>query len=326
MIVKGESKVFFARILETAVRNGQANSGFELLIDEWGTMGKTRPTVNDIFNMSLEMEAFAAASYISEEILKQGQVCPPSGILDTVDESAFVTMDGATALPPVVGNCPDVDDQEFDALLETDLESIAADSMMRSEDNSDFITHPQPGENALKTHNVKYAYLCKITCNFSSKRFIGAGGFACVYEGITARKKAHIAVKRLKSSMDKEAMFQQLNYEIDQLPRLRHPNIIELLGYSNDNSENACLLYPLLPGGTLQKRLRRESGFFPLMSEQRVAIAMGIAQGLNFLHTRTKCLIHRDIKSSNILLDHNHLPKVTWKILSVGEPWPWFRR
>ena len=64
-------------------------------------------------------------------------------------------------------------------------------------------------------------------------------------------------------------------------------------------------------GGTLEKRLRRDTaGFLPLNAKQRTAIALGVAEGLNFLHTRPKCMIHRDIKSSNILLDQSHMPKV----------------
>ena len=75
-------------------------------------------------------------------------------------------------------------------------------------------------------------------------------------------------------------------------------------------SIQCCLLYPLLPGGTLEKRLRRNSSAFPLSAVQRTDVALGVARGLHFLHTRPKCMIHRDIKSSNILLDHNHLPKI----------------
>ena len=130
-------------------------------------------------------------------------------------------------------------------------------------------------------------------------------------------------MKKLRSpdaarGLDKDAMLQQLNYEVDQLPRLRHPNIIEILGYSNDHPEEACLLYPLMTGGTLEKRLRPRAataGAMPtaqqLRAVQRTAIALGVAEGLNFLHTQPKCLIHRDIKSSNILLDQNNLPKVS---------------
>jgi len=359
------------RILDTAVKNGQASSGFELLIDEWGTMGKRRPTLNDVLNLCMEMEAYAAASYISAQVLKRGEICPPSVIMDTaeglteipaaaaldnltVNETGdgvdLVTLNRAAAAAAADLQCPTVEDEQFDALLEADLESLmnnsnnantVADdnfaaaaattnsslSMLQTEENSDFLVDPRPAENTMLAHRVKYSYLCKITDNFAPERFVGRGGFASVYEGITLRSKARIAVKKLKSSggggaaaaaggpghFDQEAMLQQLNYEVDQLPRLKHPNIIELLGYSNDSgAEGACcLLFPLMTGGTLEKRLRSNTtDFFPLDSKQRMAIALGIARGLNFLHTRPKCLIHRDIKSSNILLDQNHLPKI----------------
>ena len=105
--------------------------------------------------------------------------------------------------------CPDVDDDAFDALLEADLESLSLAagggglvSSAASEDNSDFLSDPRPPENTLLAHRVKYSYLSKITDNFSHDRFVGKGGFATVYEGITLRSKAKIAVKRLKSSSD----------------------------------------------------------------------------------------------------------------------------
>ena len=101
--------------------------------------------------------------------------------------------------------CPDVDDDAYDALLEADLESLGlagGSRVMDSEDNSDFLSDPRPPENTLLAHRVKYSYLSKITDNFSHDRFVGKGGFATVYEGITLRSKAKIAVKRLKSSSD----------------------------------------------------------------------------------------------------------------------------
>ena len=105
--------------------------------------------------------------------------------------------------------CPDVDDDAFDALLEADLESLSLAAggglaSSASEDNSDFLSDPRPPENTLLAHRVKYSYLSKITDCFSHDRFVGKGGFATVYEGITLRSKAKIAVKRLKSSSDRQ--------------------------------------------------------------------------------------------------------------------------
>ena len=104
-------------------------------------------------------------------------------------------------------------------------------------------------------------------------------------------------------------------FKVEHLPRLKHRNIIDLYGYSNDSVASPCLIYPFMENGTLNGILKHE-GQHPkhLNSRQRLDISKGIAEGICYIHRLqtepTKMLIHRDIKSSNILLDDKMTPKV----------------
>ena len=104
---------------------------------------------------------------------------------------------------------------------------------------------------------------------------------------------------------------------MENLRRLKHPNIIDLYGYSNDPHTTPCLIYPLMVNGSLNKRLACKPGDEKnLTSKQRLDIAYGVSKGICHIHRLQegpKVLIHRDIKSSNILLDQNLQPKVNLK-------------
>ena len=102
---------------------------------------------------------------------------------------------------------------------------------------------------------------------------------------------------------------------VELLPRLKHRNIIDLYGYSNDSTTHPCLIYPFMENGTLSQVLKHNSQHPKhLNSSQRLEISKGIAEGICYIHRLqnepTKVLIHRDIKTSNILLDDNMIPKV----------------
>ena len=108
-------------------------------------------------------------------------------------------------------------------------------------------------------------------------------------------------------------------FKVEHLPRLKHRNIIDLYGYSHDSVASPCLIYPFMENGTLNGILKHD-GQHPkhLNSKQRLDISKGIAEGICYIHSLqtepTKMLIHRDIKSSNILLDDKMTPKVLFCI------------
>ncbi|TTP91413.1 Interleukin-1 receptor-associated kinase 1 [Bagarius yarrelli] len=118
------------------------------------------------------------------------------------------------------------------------------------------------------------------TDNFSAARQIGEGGFGHVY----------------RASMRNMTLL------------YRHPNIVELIGYSVEGG-SYCLIYVFMPSGSLEDRLRCENGS-ALSWSQRVKVVLGSAQAIQYLHSCSPALIHGDIKSSNILLGEHLEPKL----------------
>ncbi|KAK9074071.1 hypothetical protein SSX86_006668 [Deinandra increscens subsp. villosa] len=144
------------------------------------------------------------------------------------------------------------------------------------------------------------------TNNFDDELVIGEGGFGKVYKGqISSEQDGHVnvAIKRLDSmSSQGEAEFRA---EIDMLSTLRHCHLVSLIGYCHEKKE-MILVYEYMPNGTLYHHLHKAET--PLSWLTRLKIAVGAARGLDYLHTGVGTLhgvIHRDIKSSNILLDEN---------------------
>lgn len=147
----------------------------------------------------------------------------------------------------------------------------------------------------------------KITNNFSENNDIGSGGYGKVYRGTLANGQL-VAVKRAQQgSTEGDLGFRT---EIELLSRVHHKNLVSLLGFCLEKGEQ-ILIYEYIPNGTLKDSLSGKSGI-QLDWKRRVKVALGAARGLAYLHELANPpIIHRDIKSNNILLDENLNPKVS---------------
>ncbi|XP_019455781.1 PREDICTED: receptor-like serine/threonine-protein kinase ALE2 isoform X2 [Lupinus angustifolius] len=149
----------------------------------------------------------------------------------------------------------------------------------------------------------------KATNNFDSSRILGEGGFGLVYKGILNDGR-NVAVKILKR--DDQRGGREFLAEVEMLSRLHHRNLVKLFGICTEKKTH-CLVYELVPNGSVESHLHgADKETDPLDWDARMKIAIGGARGLAYLHEDSNpCVIHRDFKSSNILLEHDFTPKVS---------------
>ncbi|KAL0911740.1 hypothetical protein M5K25_019900 [Dendrobium thyrsiflorum] len=149
-------------------------------------------------------------------------------------------------------------------------------------------------------HRFSYRDLYRATNGFSDEKVLGNGGFGGVYKGQLPKSKLEIAVKRI--SHDSRQGMKEFVAEIASIGRLRHRNLVQLLGYCRRRGE-LLLVYDYMPNSSLEKYIfdRPQQS---LNWSQRFKIIRGIAAGLLYLHEEwEQVVIHRDIKASNVLLD-----------------------
>ncbi|KAJ0799972.1 putative protein kinase RLK-Pelle-CrRLK1L-1 family [Helianthus annuus] len=143
------------------------------------------------------------------------------------------------------------------------------------------------------------------TKNFDEEQILGEGGFAKVYKGqLCIDETSHVvAIKRLNSVSEQGEL--EFRSEIEAISKLRHRNLVSLIGFCDDNKE-LILVYEYMPHDTLHHHLHKADAHLNWV--QRLEIAIGAGRGLEYLHkgddTKLR-IIHRDVKSSNILLDEN---------------------
>ncbi|KAL7163937.1 hypothetical protein ACSBR2_039946 [Camellia fascicularis] len=185
------------------------------------------------------------------------------------------------------------------------------------------------GEYGVSKMNMKdevvHAYICKCFCydilkeatnKFSKKNLLGEGGFGDVYKGwidyctMSAAKPGAgtpIAVKRLRKE-GAQGCEEWLN-ELTFLGKLSHPNVVKLTGHCCEGNHR-ILVYEFMTKGSLEAHLSRE-GKTELNWSRRIKIAVESARGLEYLHNAVRPVIHRDLKSSNILLDSGFNAKLS---------------
>ncbi|XP_060176863.1 probable receptor-like protein kinase At5g24010 [Lycium barbarum] len=162
------------------------------------------------------------------------------------------------------------------------------------------------------------------TKTFDPKFMIGEGGFGKVYKG-TLHNGVKVAVKRSEPGNGQGIM--EFQTEITILSKIRHQHLVSLIGYCDERNE-MILVYEFMEKGTLREHLysskedvSKSSSRSELSWDQRLQICIGAAKGLHYLHTGlSEPIIHRDIKSTNILLDEFYVAKVADFGLSKSGP------
>lgn len=150
--------------------------------------------------------------------------------------------------------------------------------------------------------NFDYLELEAATDNFSSENLIGEGGHAKVYKGCLSDGQVVAVKKLMKTEKQEEDRVGDFLSELGIIAHINHPNAARLLGFSIDSGLHLVLEF--LPHGSLASVLH--GGSDCLEWKKRFKVALGIAEGLQYLHHDCpRRIIHRDIKASNILLNAN---------------------
>lgn len=166
-----------------------------------------------------------------------------------------------------------------------------------------------------------YEELERATDGFKDELQVGKGSFSCVFKGVL-KHGTIVAVKRAIVSTDTKKNSKEFHTELDLLSRLNHAHLLNLLGYCEEGRER-LLVYEFMANGSLHEHLHGKN---KALKEQldwvrRVTIAVQAARGIEYLHGYA-CppVIHRDIKSSNILIDEEHNARVADFGLSLLGP------
>ncbi|KAG2327032.1 hypothetical protein Bca52824_009760 [Brassica carinata] len=153
-----------------------------------------------------------------------------------------------------------------------------------------------------------YEEVVSMTSNFASANLIGEGGNSYVYRGDLSDGR-ELAVKVLKPCLD---VLKEFTLEIEVITSVHHKNIVSLFGFCFENN-NLVLVYDYVPRGSLEENLhgnRKDGASFGWL--ERYKVAVGVAEALDYLHnTHDPEVIHRDVKSSNILLADDFEPQLS---------------
>ncbi|KAK0598371.1 hypothetical protein LWI29_034055 [Acer saccharum] len=207
-----------------------------------------------------------------------------------------ISKTSRSTLPPIL-NAIEMYMVQDSSQLQTDPNDVVGnkvESELENKNNYSF---------AANNRQFTYSDIVRITKNF--ERILGKGGFGPVFHGWL--DDIQVAVKMLSSSSDQG--YKEFHAEVKLLMRVHHRNLTSLVGYCIEDT-NMGLIYEYMSNGTLQEYLSGKNAYI-LSWEDRMRIAVDAAQGLEYLHNGCKpSIVHRDVKSSNILLNEKLQAKI----------------
>ncbi|XP_037482406.1 probable kinase CHARK [Triticum dicoccoides] len=153
----------------------------------------------------------------------------------------------------------------------------------------------------LAPRQFRYSELVAATANFAEDREIGRGGFGPVYRGYLSDQDRYVAIKALSQEQTIVQGRKLFEAEVNIMSRLRHRNIVQLVG-SYRGRKRLAIVYELVSGGSLDTHLYSPDR--RLTWPERYKIALGLGSALRYLHTECEqCIVHGDIKPANVMLD-----------------------
>ncbi|KAL2349030.1 hypothetical protein Fmac_003030 [Flemingia macrophylla] len=211
-----------------------------------------------------------------------------------------VPLNGGYVMPSTLASSPESDSSFF--------KTHSSAPLVQSGSGSDVVYTPSdPGGLGHSRSWFSYEELMKATNGFSTQNLLGEGGFGCVYKGYLPDGR-EIAVKQLKIGGGQGE--REFKAEVEIISRIHHRHLVSLVGYCIEDNRR-LLVYDYVPNNTLYFHLHGE-GQPVLEWANRVKIAAGAARGIAYLHEDCNPrIIHRDIKSSNILLNYNYEARVS---------------
>lgn len=209
-------------------------------------------------------------------------------------------LNGGYIMPSPLGSSP-TSDSSF-------IKAHSSAPLVGSGSESDFVYSPtEPGGLGNSRSWFTFEELVRATNGFSAQNFLGEGGFGSVYKGYLPDGR-EVAVKQLK--IDGGQGEREFKAEVEIIGRIHHRHLVSLVGYCI-SEHRRLLVYDYVPNNNLYFHLHGEGR--PVMDwATRVKVAAGAARGIAYLHEDCHPrIIHRDIKSSNILLDSNFEARVS---------------
>ncbi|XP_025406971.1 interleukin-1 receptor-associated kinase 4-like [Sipha flava] len=245
----------------------------EIFLEEWGTSGKIRPNLQTLMNLLYEVNLIRAAEAIASKISKD---CMTTRM---------------TSFKNILENDENTDDYSNSenfrpTILNTSL-------TLKNIERFDEIRIP-------------YETLYHATNGFSDSCLIGSGGYSKVFKAELNNRT--VAIKRMEKVYEERDIKQYLN-EIDNILKFKHVNLLPLLAISED--KHPCIVYEFMENGSLLDCIACKERSSLLNWKLRIKLGIEVASGLVYLHTAFETpIIHRDIKTANILLDKLFVAKI----------------